>query len=601
MKVAIEKTSISGIIAAIVTVLAIVILSLWQSRHLQDTAAWIKHTNQVLFQTQEVYDRCTRYELSVKNFLLTGYPSLLYSMSQDSSVSDRIADLRQLTADDPVQLQRLDSLSQYIGKNKALLDSAVTMSRSNDFQAAAKLIAAGAIIGYSRRIQSLIDRLESEERVLLDQRRKVNQRAAYELQLVLWGLIVAVAILAGVVFRKIRVDLGKEKNSREKLSRFNQVLEEQVRVQTANLRGSEKKYRMLFYKSPLPKWIYDQETLQFLEVNEAAVLHYGYSEEEFLRMRIVDIRPEEDRTALMKDVEEALAARESSRHGNWRHEKKNGEIIMVEITAHSIEYEGRSARMVVVSDITERNASDLLLRQLNEDLGKRASELAASNAELERFAYIASHDLQEPLRMVSSFLQLLQKRYAGQLDEKADQYIHYAVDGADRMKALVQDLLEYSRVGSKKESFGLVDTAGIVEEVGVIFREKIIETRARIEIDSLPRVLGDKVQLVQLFQNLVGNALKYHGPEAPVIRVSARQENGCWQFAVQDNGIGIEPRFFDKIFVIFQRLHNKGDYSGTGIGLAICKKIVERHGGKIWVVSAPQKGSAFFFTISQHH
>ena len=267
------------------------------------------------------------------------------------------------------------------------------------------------------------------------------------------------------------------------------------------------------------------------------------------------------------------------------------------VTGHPVELGGRRARMVAVSDITERKRYELQLRQLNADLSKRAGELSASNAELERFAYIASHDLQEPLRMVSSFLQLLQKKYKGHLDQKADQYIHYAVDGAERMKALIMDLLEYSRVGSGKDSFGEVDTAVVVQEVGDIFRDKIIAARARVTIDPLPWVWGDKVQLIQLFQNLLSNALKYHSDKLPAIHIRAREEAGHWLFAVEDNGIGIDPQFFDKIFIIFQRLHNKTDYSGTGIGLAICKKIVERHGGRIWVDSRQGDGSTFYFTI----
>ena len=260
--------------------------------------------------------------------------------------------------------------------------------------------------------------------------------------------------------------------------------------------------------------------------------------------------------------------------------------------------------------------------------------------------------------MVSSFLQLLQKKYGGQLDAKADQYIHYAVDGAERMKALIMDLLEYSRVGTGKEGFGWVETAAVLAEVGETFREKIVAARARVEIGVMPRVWGDKVQLTQLLQNLVSNALKYHSDEPPVIRIGAveevdpaggqgrtglagervggagervgvaaeresvggageresvggageresvggageRDRPGHWRFSVSDNGIGIDPLFFDKIFIIFQRLHNKTDYSGTGIGLAICKKIVERHGGRIWVESDRHQGSTFFFTINK--
>jgi len=199
--------------------------------------------------------------------------------------------------------------------------------------------------------------------------------------------------------------------------------------------------------------------------------------------------------------------------------------------------------------------------------------------------------------MVSSFLQLLQKKYKGQLDDKATQYIHFAVDGAERMKTLILDLLEYSRVGSGKGSFGPVNMDDVMKEVDETFREKIVATGAKVEIGPTPDVYGDKVQLVQLMQNLVGNALKYHSDDPPVIRIQGNEVPGGWEYTVQDNGIGIDPMFFEKIFIIFQRLHNKSDFSGTGIGLAICKKIVERHGGRIWVESSPGRGSSFYFTI----
>ena len=601
MKPTIERTLITGIVIAITGVLAIVVISIRQSTRLQDGSAIIRHSHQVIRETQEVLGLSTRYELSVKNFLLTGDSSFADSLgSYASQLQHRITELAELTIDNRVQQERTGLLLAYVNKNRALLDEAVRMSRGKDFQASAKLVAMGASIGYSRQIQIQTALIEAEENRLLDLRRRSSQGVASGLQGVLWVLIGAVCILAIIVFFKVGVDLRREKRAKNVLSRFNRELEQQVRSQMDELQESESKYRSLFFKSPLPKWIYDQETLQFLEVNDAAVRNYGYSEEEFLRMKITDIRPPEDTPRLLSDVEEARTSDEESRLGAWRHIKKNGDIIFVEVTAHPIEYDRRKARMVVVNDITDRMRSELLLRQLNEDLKERAAELATSNAELERFAYIASHDLQEPLRMVSSFLQLLQKRYQGQLDEKAGQYIHYAVDGAERMKALILDLLEYSRVGAGKESFGAVDVSEVMAEVGNIFREKIIAARARVEMDPLPVIHGDKVQLTQLFQNLVGNALKYRSEEPPVIRIQVEEEPGDWLFSVGDNGIGIDPLFFDKIFIIFQRLHNKSDYSGTGIGLAICKKIVERHGGRIWVESTPEKGSIFFFTIIKH-
>jgi PAS domain S-box-containing protein len=504
-----------------------------------------------------------------------------------------------LTADNPHQQARIDSLLIYIARNRDMLEKAIYMSRPGHFGAPTDLLFNEATSGNSYHIQQTIDKMVGEERMLLDQRRGNNQNKASQLQWILWTLIAAVAILAWITFRKTRVDLAREKMAREQLRRFNIELKDEVRRQTANLQASEDKYKTLFYKSPLPKWIYDEETLDFLEVNDTAIRSYGYSREEFLDMTIVDIRPEEDKDRLMKDVDDVRNNPGSYRDSQWRHIKKNGDVIDVDITAYPIDFEGHRARMVVVNDITDRRIYEKQLRQLNTDLAKHATELASSNSELERFAYIASHDLQEPLRMVSSFLQLLQKRYGGQLDKKADQYIHYAVDGAERMKALIMDLLEYSRVGTGKDGFGWIDTGIVLKEVGDIFREKIIDARARIDIGEMPRVWGDKVQLTQLFQNLLSNALKYHSDQAPVIRIRAKEEPACWQFSIADNGIGIDPQFFDKIFIIFQRLHNKSDYSGTGIGLAICKKIVERHGGHVWVESAPGKGSTFYFTITK--
>lgn len=250
-------------------------------------------------------------------------------------------------------------------------------------------------------------------------------------------------------------------------------------------------------------------------------------------------------------------------------------------------------------DITELTRSAETLRKLNHELEQRATELAASNSELERFAYIASHDLQEPLRMVSSFLQLLEKKYKPQLDETAGRYIHFAVDGADRMKSLILDLLEYSRVGTSADVISDTDMNDVMREVQSNMQTKIQEVDGTIEIGDLPVIRGArKTQLLQLMQNLVSNSLKYHSDQKPIIKIAAVTEGDHWLFSVKDNGIGFNPKFAEKIFIIFQRLHNKSEYSGTGIGLSICKKIVERHGGKIWAESKEGNGTTFYFTLS---
>ncbi|MFN5425000.1 MAG: ATP-binding protein [Bacteroidota bacterium] len=251
-------------------------------------------------------------------------------------------------------------------------------------------------------------------------------------------------------------------------------------------------------------------------------------------------------------------------------------------------------------NITRRKEDEALLLELNKQLKQRADELAASNVELERFAYVASHDMQEPLRMITSFLQLFRKKYQEKIDDTAEQYLHFVMDGADRMKRLITDLLEYSRIGSNKGVAESIDINQLMKEVQEVFVNRIAECEATIICKDLPVIMGNKTQLFQLFQNLVGNALKYIGTEKPIVIVSGQEEDNHFLFSIQDNGIGIKPMFFDKIFVLFQRLHHKHQYSGTGIGLSVCKKIVEKHGGKIWVTSEPDKGSTFYFTISKH-
>ncbi len=228
-------------------------------------------------------------------------------------------------------------------------------------------------------------------------------------------------------------------------------------------------------------------------------------------------------------------------------------------------------------------------------------DLARSNEELEQFAYVASHDLQEPLRKVASFSQLLQQRYSGQLDERADQYIEFAVDGARRMQDLINDLLAFSRVGRIEQPHGDVDCAELVTRVRADLANSIEETGATIEAGPLPTVRGDAGLLRLVFQNLVGNAIKFRGDAAPVVHIAAERDDGFWRFRCQDNGIGIDPEYADRIFVIFQRLHSRSSYEGTGIGLAMCRKIVEYHGGRMWLDSeTAREGSAFCFTLPAH-
>lgn len=271
--------------------------------------------------------------------------------------------------------------------------------------------------------------------------------------------------------------------------------------------------------------------------------------------------------------------------------KKDGSKIVLKVFKFPMQINDHTTVLGGVAiDITDQVEAKENLKVLNE-------QLVASNKELEQFAYVASHDLQEPLRMVSSFMQLLDKKYKPQLDDTAKQYIHFAVDGAERMKVLILDLLAFSRIGTEKQLNESVDINKVIDEVKLNFVALIKDNAIKINSMALPVIQANKMQMVQLFQNLIGNAIKYRGERMPEIDIGCTAEAGKYNFYVKDNGIGIDSKYFEKIFIIFQRLHNKSEYSGTGVGLSICKKIVEKHGGTITLQSQLGKGSTFNFSI----
>jgi two-component system sensor histidine kinase/response regulator len=268
----------------------------------------------------------------------------------------------------------------------------------------------------------------------------------------------------------------------------------------------------------------------------------------------------------------------------------NGAEVLARIETHLTLY-GLRQQLAAQND---RLRQEIAAREATQEALQR------SNTELEQLAYVASHDMQEPLRMVASYLQLVAQRYKGQLDADADEFIGYAVDGAKRMQALINDLLAYSRVGTKARPFERTDSAKVVDTALANLRIAIQDSGAQITRGLLPVVAGDPMQLLQLFQNLIGNALKFKREDPVRIHIAAEPDGDNWRFSVSDNGIGIAAEYFERIFVLFQRLHGRADYPGTGIGLAICKKIVERHGGSITVESQVGVGSTFRFTLPRH-
>jgi light-regulated signal transduction histidine kinase (bacteriophytochrome) len=316
-----------------------------------------------------------------------------------------------------------------------------------------------------------------------------------------------------------------------------------------------------------------------------------YSRSELLTMSVPDIAPEFPMEIWPSHWEELKEKR--SFVFETTNQRKDGTVFPVEIAVNYIQFEDKEYNCAFARDITRRKLLDDQLRRKNEDL-------ECSNAELEQFAYVASHDLQEPLRKVASYMELVTERYREKLDRDGIQFIDYAVDGARRMKTMIDDLLKYSHLGRRDENFVPVDMMDVMYHVLNDLELAIRDSGAVVSYDALPMVTADNSQLQQLFRNLIGNALKYRGADPPEIHVSAQQRKQAWQFSIKDNGIGIEPRFFERIFKIFQRLHPRGQFNGTGIGLAVCKKIVERHGGTIGVESVPGQGSTFSFTIADH-
>ncbi len=381
------------------------------------------------------------------------------------------------------------------------------------------------------------------------------------------------------------------------------IIENKIALEA--VRSSNQNYDLVALATNDAIWDWDVSTNQVTRTGQGLKVLFGYdlafaaNEHNFWNNRI---HPDDFNEVMIKQGKIIQDSTQLYWEDEYRFLKSDGKYAFVSDKGYIIRDEdGNAIRLIgATRDITERKENEALLLELNNRLKQRADELAASNVELERFAYIASHDMQEPLRMITSFLQLFKKKYQDQIDETAEQYIHYAVDGADRMKKLIMDLLEYSRVGSNKDDLTEIDTNVLLKEVTNVFMGRIEEMKATIIVyNSLPVIKANKTQLFQLFQNLVGNALKYHSGDAAEVRIEGKEEAFYYQFSVRDNGIGIKPIFFEKIFVLFQRLHHKNEYSGTGIGLAICKKIVEKHGGRIWVESEPGKGSCFYFTISK--
>ncbi|MTI57918.1 sensor histidine kinase [Geosporobacter ferrireducens] len=354
------------------------------------------------------------------------------------------------------------------------------------------------------------------------------------------------------------------------------------------LLNSEERYRALFHLNPDAVYTIDCEG-NFQDLNQICGKAGGYQREEMLFRSFLDFVSPEDRDKAQYHHERALCG--ESQNYELAILGKDGRKIYFNITNIPVIMNGQVTGIHgIAKNITQQKLAELELKETTK-------KLEQSNKDLQEFAYVASHDLQEPLRMVSSYLQLLERRYKGRLDQDADEFIHFAVDGAKRMQKLINDLLTYSRVNTKEEKFAMISSQNMLQKVLDNLSIYIHERNAKVTYDSLPEIYGDETQMIQLLQNLISNGIKFNSHDKPKINISAMKRKAYWVFRIEDNGIGIPYHHQKRIFSIFQRLHTREEYEGTGIGLSICKKIVERHGGQIWLESEVNEGTTFYFSI----
>ncbi len=564
--------------SAILTLLVVGAMSYRGMVVSRESDRWVRHTHEVIENLQDLLLAMEGIESSYRGFALTGKESYLESYRASIlGAEQHEATVRNLTLDNSKQQHRLPVLESLAAQKIQFGEMVISLRRAKGLEAAAHALEGGLGQRSMDEFQGIVRELQDEELRLLvlrngDVKRRLGQTKTTLILGTILGLLIAAAAGWSVQRESSRRGLA-EKHSAQMEGRYRGLLEAAPDAMVVVNQGGE-----------------------IVLLNVQAEKQFGYSRDELVGQKVKNIIPEGFAERLIADGTRSAAEALAQQIGTGIElsgRRRDGSEFPIEIMLSPLESTDGILVTAAIRDITERKKSE-------EQLVNAVGELKRSNDELQQFAYVSSHDLQEPLRMVASYTQLLAKRYKGRLDSDADEFIAFAVDGCNRMQGLIRDLLAYSRTGTNGKALREISGDDALKEALTNLRTTIGESGAVVTHDSLPVIQTDDTQLTQVFQNLVGNAIKYRSAEVPRVHVSATKNGGHeWIFSVRDNGLGIDPQYFDRIFVLFQRLHGRNEFAGTGIGLAICKKILDRLGGRIWVESQPGKGSTFRFALPE--
>jgi PAS domain S-box-containing protein len=654
---------IAALVGAVLMVVLVVVGSFWAFRQIETATEARAHSHFLINRAQALFSALKDAETGTRGYLLTGDEIFLepYLAVRDQ-VNGQLEALRRVTLIGAAH-QHLNTMVPLIEARMARLALAIELRRKNDLPTTMAQFNSGAGKRMMDEIRAeMAGYIEIEEAALAQHEAEFQSNMHRLLTIITSASVLTLLLGLSCVYLISRVSRTRRQNLTQNEDRHSIEMQAQARTNRAETRtdeanartdeanartvqathATELRYRRLFETAQDGILILDAATGQVVDANPFLKDLLGYSQEEFLGRKLWEIGPFKGEDA-SKSAFAELQVNDRLHYEGLPLETKDGRRVEVEFISNA--YLVGETRLIQcnIRDITERMRVTQALAAANIELafqveekskradelavinmertvanaelafqvgekGKRADELAVinteltrSNAELEQFAYVATHDLQEPLRAVASCVQLLQKRYEGKLDERADEFITHAVDGTKRMQTLINDLLAYSRISTHAQEFTATNCETVLDAAMANLMVAIAESSAAVTADALPTVIGDATQLTQLFQNLIGNALKFRGERPCIIHIGVVRRDGDWRFSVVDNGIGMEPQYFERVFLVFQRLHTREEYQGTGIGLAICKKVVERHGGRIWAESKPGQGATFCFTIPERN